>query len=149
MITESIHEPEVLDFLKKTNAMTPQNHRLIYYGIAAVDLIKLLATPEKCGKWPFVFVCEAFEAIKKVKKKYLVPYPTIPKQTMEDRLLAKLLIKHGDTLLDSDDFFQIKLVTVQRVIDYLSRNEIVMNQWTPYFMHCIQRETDRVKKFVF
>lgn len=78
-------ELEVLEFLKKELELVRNlNGSLSFYAVNIKDLIKFIEHPEKCGNWPFDFVYTVMEAIKKIKKNYIIPNPIKENQTKED-----------------------------------------------------------------
>jgi len=137
----------VLDFLKKEfYTLSNSNYILSFYSINAKDIIKYIEHPEKCGKWPFYFVCSVIEAIEKIKIKCNIPYPKIENQTEEDRVLSKLLAKNKFFCFGTNTFFKGS-VNVEHVIKYMERSAEIKN-WNAYFLHCVQLETLRVKEFL-
>ena len=67
---------EVLEYLKKEFQLTRNSNVVLgYYSVNIKDLIKYIEHPEKCGNWPFDFVITVEECLKKIKKKYIIPFP--------------------------------------------------------------------------
>jgi hypothetical protein len=147
METTIISEFEVLDFVKKElSIISNSNQVLAFYSINAKDIIKYIEHPEKCGNWPFDFVCSVIEAIKKIKAKYIVPDPKIENQTEEDRVLSKLLAKNKYYCFGTNTFFKDR-VSIEHVIHYMERSAEIKN-WNAYFLQCVQLETVRIKEFL-
>ncbi|TAE13124.1 MAG: hypothetical protein EAY72_08805 [Bacteroidetes bacterium] len=147
MGTVEISEVDVLDFVKKElYAIRNTNQVIIFYGVGAKDIVKFIETPEKCGKWPFDFVCTVTEAIKKIKRHYIVPYPEIETQTEEDRVLSKLLAKYRHNCFGTNTFFEGS-VSLDDVIHYMNRNVEIKN-WNASFLRAVQMKTARVKEFL-
>lgn len=85
METNEITEPEVLAFLKKELLKAQEKDRvLMIYAVNVKDIIKLIEHPEKCGKWLFDFVCYLFDAIKKIKKNYIIPNQKLENKIEKD-----------------------------------------------------------------
>ncbi len=147
METIVISEFEVLDFVtKEFYIISNCNQVLVFYNINARDIIKYIEHPEKCGNWSFDFVCNVTEAIKKIKAKYIIPYPKIENQTEEDRVLSKLLAKNKFYGFGTNTFFKDR-VNIEHVIHYMERSAEIKN-WSAYFLRCVQLETVRVKEFL-
>jgi hypothetical protein len=143
----TIVEHEVLDFVKKELQLFHKTNLVVsFYGVKARDIVKFIEHPEKCGNWPFDFVGQVMESIKKIKKKYVIPYPTIEKQTEEDRVLSRLLSKNEFLCFGTTSFFK-GYVNVEHVIQYMERNEAIKN-WNAYFLCNVMAETQRVKAFL-
>lgn len=147
MTTQTNIKCEVLEFLKKELKATERtNVVLSFYGIGARDLVKYLEYPEKCGSWPFDFVLMVEDALKKIKKKYIIPYPVIENQTEEDRVLSRLLIKNNYYCFGTNTLFNGQ-VKVNHVIQYMERQNAI-NDWSAFFLTKVQMETIRVKEFL-
>ncbi len=138
---------EVLKYLKaEYELVCDSNMVLVYYSVGVKDLIKYLEYPDKCGKWPFEFVLMVEDALKKIKKKYLIEYPIIENQTDEDLVLSKLLEKNNFYCFGTNTFFYGS-VKVSHVIQYMKRQAVIYD-WSAYFLLTVQAETKRVKEFL-
>jgi len=147
METKLNTELEVLDYLKRElYTFRDENYIMTYYSISIKDIIKYIETPEKCGNWPFEFVCRVNQSIQKIKKQFLIPYSEIEQQTEEDRVLSKLLLKNNCMCFDTNMFFKYR-VSIRHVIQYMQRSEEIKN-WNAYFLNCVKKETERVKDFL-
>ncbi len=149
MMTAEISEKDkqVLEFVKsELRRYEHQNGVLIFFGVGAKDMVKFIERPEACGKWPFDFVCEMMEAIKKMHAKFIIPYPEIEEQTEEDRVLAKLLKKHDHIPKGMDAAYIITQDDLKDIVAYMERREVI-KEWTAYYLSAIQYRTKLIKDF--
>jgi len=137
----------VIDFIDKEWAYTNDpNVIIVYCGVGARVIKKYIAHPEKCGNWPFDFVCLVERSVKKLLKHYIIPHPALEEQTEEDRVLSRLLRKNSYLCFGTNLFFKSK-VKVEHVILYMERSEEIKN-WTTCFLLSVIEETKRTKDFL-
>jgi hypothetical protein len=137
----------VLTYLKKVKIQNQSNSNIIAYFAANInDIIKFIERPDDCGTWPFDFVCQVNDAIKKINKLALIDFPKIEKQTEEDRVLSRLLRKNNFFAFGTNLFFGSE-ITVFHVIAYMERDEVIYD-WNADFVIGTKQEVKRVKEFL-
>ena len=137
----------VVTYLKKMRLQNQAYYdKLILYGAKPHDIIKIIERPDECGTWPFDYVCQIFDAVKKTAKNYVIDFPEIEQQTDEDTVLSKLLRKNNDFAFGTNKFFG-ELITVKHVIAFMERNEVIY-AWNGDFILRTQAEVKRVKEFL-
>ncbi len=149
MTTVEINETEarVLEYLRKYKKFLPEYFdKLVIFGARANDIVKIIQNPDACGHWRFDYVYTVFEAIKKINKKYLIPFPEIEEQTEEDRVISYILKKNAQLCLGTTDFFK-GTVNVNHVIEFMERNPVIYD-WNADFVLNVQYEVMRVKNFL-
>ncbi|MHB1197225.1 MAG: hypothetical protein ACYC0A_10335 [Lutibacter sp.] len=134
----------VLTYLKKYKLYNKSAYEyLILFGVNPNDIIKFMEHPEKCGNWPFDFVCQVESAIAKIDKKYLIDFPKIDLQTEEDRVLSKLLRKNNFFSFFTY-IFNSKMVSIQHIIQFMERDPIIF-EWNADFVWQVSQEVNQVK----
>lgn len=140
-------QANVLDYLKNMKKYCPLYYEhLRTFGVAPNDIIKVIENPDACGRWKFDYVGMVFQAIDKIDKYYLIPFPEIEKQTEEDRVISNILRKNSYYCFGTNTFFD-ELVKVNHIIDYMERNKVIY-EWNAHFVLCVQQEVKRVKEFL-
>jgi len=137
-------ELKVHAFLKNLKEYAPGNFDyLIFYGASAREMIKFLEHPEKYGKFDFQFVCSLFDSIRKTFKQYVaIERPNVPAQTMEDKILASILINCEDvfSLLYANE----RLINKTHLIAYLLRKDAIEN-WNSWLLLIVQKIVEEIK----
>ena len=135
----------VLTYLKKFKFYNKSGYEyLILFGVNPNDIIKYIEHPEKCGNWPFDFVCQVESAITKISKKYLIDFPIIELQTDEDRVLSKLLRKNNFFSFFTN-IFNSRMVSIHHIIQFMERDPIIF-EWNADFVWQVSQEVIKVKK---
>ncbi len=150
MTTENIYyqfdeaELKVLAFLKNMKEYAPGNFDyLIYYGASAREMIKFMEHPEKYGKFDFQFICSLFDSIRKTFKQYVaIERPNVPEQTMEDKILASILINSNSAF--SLFYTNERLINKTHLIAYLLRKDAIEN-WNSSLLLTVQRIVEEIK----
>ncbi len=134
---------KVLAFLKNIKQYAPDNFDyLIFYGASARELIKFLEQPEKYGKLDFRFVCSLFSAISKTFQHYVVKRTEVPSQTMEEKIIASILINSKDAFRSL--YASERLINKSHLIAYLMRDDIIEN-WNSWLLFVVQRKVEELK----
>lgn len=140
-----IAQKNVLTYLKRMKFQNQAYYDLIIlYSVKANEIVNYIEHPEACGKWPFDYVCKIEYAINQISKKNLIDFPYIEIQAEEDRVLSKLLKKNNFLAFGSNTFFK-ENVTVNHVIAYMERNEIIYS-WNSDFVLKTQQLVNKVKE---
>jgi hypothetical protein len=149
MTTENKHHQfdevglKVLAFLKNLKQYAPDNFDyLIFYGASARELIKFLEQPEKFGRFDFRFVCSLFSAVSKTFQHYVVIRTEVPSQTMEEKIIASVLINSKDAFRSL--YASERLINKSHLIAYLLRNNIIEN-WNSWLLFVVQRKVEELK----
>lgn len=137
---------DVLAYLKKMKQATPEYYSaLAMYGARLNDIVKFIERPKETVRWPNDFWDQVEEAIPKIAKNYARYYPEIPKQKLEDKLLAKFLKNSGINFVPKDVCgFEI---TNKYIIKYLER-DAEMYTWTGCFLIQVINHTKKVKEML-
>lgn len=140
-------QQSVLTYLKKLKFQNLTYYDIIIlFGVKPNDIIKYIERPEQCGKWPFDFVSQIYDAILKIEKYCLIGIPQIELQTDEDKVISKLLRKNFYLCFGTNTFFGDE-IQVHHVIAFMERNEVIY-EWNADFILKTQKEVKRVKEFL-
>lgn len=136
-------ELKVLAFLKNMKQYAPDNFSYLnYYGASACEMIKFMEHPEKYGRFDFAFVCSLFTAISKTFKHYVVIQTEVPLQTMEEKIIASILINSKDAFRRL--YASERLINKSHLIAYLLRDNVIGN-WNSWLLFVVQSKVEELK----
>ena len=145
-LNETEVDAKMLAYLKKRKLQNPEHFdKVILWGVKPNSIIKYLENHESVKRWDNLLFEKLENAINKIAGNCSVPYPEIPEQTEEDKLLSKIITKSGWRLFNTD-FWDME-INRTHIVKYLNR-DIELKEWNADFVLKVQWKVAEVKDYL-